>query len=109
VSRGTLADLEKRGGNAAFFIAAGVGEFASDPSCGPLPKPQDFLRVVCLLVEGVRAHQAATGARDIAWLCPHPPRQVPASTAIPAAMLNVCFVLFVINVSCFPAVYFARW
>lgn len=29
--------------------------------------------------------------------------------AIPAALLNVCFVLFVINVSYFPAAYFAQW
>lgn len=30
-------------------------------------------------------------------------------SAIPAALLNVCFVLFVVNVSYFPAAYFAQW
>jgi arabinofuranan 3-O-arabinosyltransferase len=40
---------------------------------------------------------------------------IPASTvapepgAIPASLFNVCFVLFVINVSYFPAAYFAHW
>ena len=35
---------------------------------------------------------------------------VPAEhSAIPAALLNVCFVLCVINVSYFPAAYFSQW
>jgi hypothetical protein len=32
-----------------------------------------------------------------------------APSAIPPALLNVCFVLFVINVSYFPAAYFSQW
>jgi arabinofuranan 3-O-arabinosyltransferase len=37
------------------------------------------------------------------------PTIVPEHSAIPAALLNVCFVLFVINVSYFPAAYFSHW
>ena len=35
---------------------------------------------------------------------------IPAEpSAFPAALLNVCFVLCVINVSYFPAAYFSQW
>jgi hypothetical protein len=37
------------------------------------------------------------------------PTVVPEPGAIPASLLNVCFVLFVINVSYFPAAYFSHW
>ena len=33
----------------------------------------------------------------------------PDSGAVPAALVNACFVLFVINASFFPAAYFAHW
>ena len=33
----------------------------------------------------------------------------PEQSAIPASLFNVCFVLFVINVSFFPAAYFSHW
>jgi arabinofuranan 3-O-arabinosyltransferase len=33
----------------------------------------------------------------------------PEHSAIPASLFNVCFVLFVINVSFFPAAYFSHW
>ena len=33
----------------------------------------------------------------------------PVQSAIPASLFNVCFVLFVINVSFFPAAYFSHW
>ena len=38
-----------------------------------------------------------------------PPNIAPAQEAVPAALLNVCFVLFVINLSFFPVAYFAHW
>jgi arabinofuranan 3-O-arabinosyltransferase len=34
---------------------------------------------------------------------------VPENSAIPASLFNVCFVLFVINASFFPAAYFSHW
>jgi arabinofuranan 3-O-arabinosyltransferase len=34
---------------------------------------------------------------------------IPQQSAIPSALFNVCFVLFVINVSYFPAAYFSHW
>src|SRR4051794_5364334 len=34
---------------------------------------------------------------------------VSAPGAVPAALLNVCFVLLVINAAFFPAAYFAHW
>jgi arabinofuranan 3-O-arabinosyltransferase len=37
------------------------------------------------------------------------PTVVPERSAIPAALLNVCFVLFVINAAFFPTAYFAGW
>jgi len=37
------------------------------------------------------------------------PTIVPERSAIPASLLNVCFVFFVINVSFFPAAFFAHW
>jgi len=37
------------------------------------------------------------------------PTIIPQQSAIPGALLNVCFVLCVINVSYFPAAYFAHW
>jgi arabinofuranan 3-O-arabinosyltransferase len=37
------------------------------------------------------------------------PTMVPEKSAIPAALFNTCFVLFVINASFFPAAYFSHW
>jgi arabinofuranan 3-O-arabinosyltransferase len=37
------------------------------------------------------------------------PTMVPEKSAIPASLLNTCFVLFVINASFFPAAYFSHW
>ena len=37
------------------------------------------------------------------------PTIAPEYSAIPASLVNVCFVLFVINVSYFPAAYFSHW
>jgi glycosyl transferase family 87 len=37
------------------------------------------------------------------------PTIIPQHSAIPASLFNVCFVLFVINVSYFPAAYFSHW
>ncbi len=37
------------------------------------------------------------------------PTIIPRHSAIPASLFNVCFVLFVINVSYFPAAYFSHW
>ena len=37
------------------------------------------------------------------------PMTVPDHSAIPPALLNACFVLFVINASFFPAAFFAHW
>jgi arabinofuranan 3-O-arabinosyltransferase len=37
------------------------------------------------------------------------PPIVPERSAIPASLLNVCFVFFVINVSFFPAAFFSHW
>ena len=37
------------------------------------------------------------------------PTNIPRHSAIPASLFNVCFVLFVINVSYFPAAYFSHW
>jgi arabinofuranan 3-O-arabinosyltransferase len=37
------------------------------------------------------------------------PMTVPQHTAIPASLLNACFVLAVINVSFFPTAFFAHW
>jgi len=37
------------------------------------------------------------------------PTIAPVHSAIPASLMNVCFVLFVINVSFFPAAYFSHW
>src|ERR1700710_3313651 len=34
---------------------------------------------------------------------------IPERSAIPAALFNVCFVLFVINASFFPTAYFSHW
>src|SRR6201747_1476140 len=34
---------------------------------------------------------------------------IPEKHAVPASLFNVCFVLFVINVSYFPAAYFSHW
>ena|SRR6202790_1895220 len=36
-------------------------------------------------------------------------RIAPEHSAIPSSLLNVCFVLFVINASFFPTAYFAHW
>jgi len=38
-----------------------------------------------------------------------PAPALPQHSAIPASLMNVCFVLFVINVSFFPAAYFSHW
>jgi hypothetical protein len=37
------------------------------------------------------------------------PTIIPQHSAIPASLFNVCFVLFVINVSYYPAAYFSHW
>jgi arabinofuranan 3-O-arabinosyltransferase len=37
------------------------------------------------------------------------PTMVPEKSAIPASLLNTCFVLFVINASFFPAAFFSHW
>src|SRR5258708_34465676 len=37
------------------------------------------------------------------------PTRIPQYKAVPSALLNVCFVLFVINASFFPAGFFAHW
>ena len=37
------------------------------------------------------------------------PTTIPHQSAIPGALLNVCFALCVINVAYFPAAYFAHW
>jgi arabinofuranan 3-O-arabinosyltransferase len=37
------------------------------------------------------------------------PMTAPEQSAIPASLLNACFVLFVINASYFPAAYFSHW
>ena len=37
------------------------------------------------------------------------PTIAPAHSAVPSSLLNVCFVLFVINASFFPAAFFAHW
>src|ERR1700738_606775 len=37
------------------------------------------------------------------------PMTAPEHSAIPASLLNACFVLFVINVSFFPTAFFAHW
>ena len=37
------------------------------------------------------------------------PTTAPEHSAIPASLLNACFVLFVINASYFPAAYFSHW
>jgi glycosyl transferase family 87 len=37
------------------------------------------------------------------------PTMVPEKSAIPPALFNTCFVLFVINASFFPAAYFSHW
>jgi arabinofuranan 3-O-arabinosyltransferase len=37
------------------------------------------------------------------------PTTAPEQSAIPASLLNACFVLFVINASYFPAAYFSHW
>ena len=37
------------------------------------------------------------------------PMTAPEHSAIPASLLNACFVLFVINASYFPAAYFSHW
>ncbi len=37
------------------------------------------------------------------------PMIAPERSAVPAALINVCFVLFVINVCFFPTAYFAHW
>ncbi|MEO6842332.1 MAG: hypothetical protein ABI192_16420 [Bradyrhizobium sp.] len=37
------------------------------------------------------------------------PSVSPDRRAIPVSLFNVCFVLFVINVSFFPAAYFSHW
>src|SRR3979409_1918450 len=38
-----------------------------------------------------------------------PAPALPQHSAIPASLMNVCFVLFVIHVSFFPAAYFSHW
>src|SRR4051812_24386766 len=40
---------------------------------------------------------------------PAPALPIPEQNALPAALFNTCFVLFVINAAFFPAAYFAHW
>jgi arabinofuranan 3-O-arabinosyltransferase len=63
------------------------------------------------LVEGVRLAHDANGARKGRRMATagSAPTSVAQQGAIPASLLNACFVLFVINASFFPAAYFSHW
>jgi arabinofuranan 3-O-arabinosyltransferase len=63
------------------------------------------------LVEGARFRHGASRARKgLRMATPlSAPTIAPAHRAIPASLLNVCFVLFVINVTFFPIAFFSHW